>query len=74
VHDDLIEIEVCLTKLGTSSLRFEFKTWKEGKIAATGAVVMVCMNRQSQRAMPIPDELRARFAEILTPSPVNVKV
>lgn len=67
VHDDLIVVEVCLTKLGTSSLRFEFKTLKQGEIAATGAVVMVCMNRQSQRAMPIPSELRARFAEILIP-------
>ena len=65
VHDDLIEIEVCLTKLGKSSMRFEFKTFKEGNLAATGAIVMVCMDRQSQRAIPIPDELRARFAEIL---------
>jgi len=65
VHDDLIEIEVCLTKLGTSSMRFEFKTWKEGQVAATGAIVMVCMDRKTQRAMPIPGDLRARFAEIL---------
>jgi len=65
VHDDLIEIEVCLTKLGKSSMRFEFRTLKEGLVAATGAVVMVCMDRQSQRAVPIPDELRRRFAEIL---------
>ncbi len=65
LHDDLIMIEVCLTKLGNSSMRFEFKALKEGNVAATGAVVMVCMDRQSQRAMPIPAELRARFAEIL---------
>ena len=65
VHDDVIEIEVCLTKLGTSSMRFEFKTWKEGQVAATGAIVMVCMDRKTQRAMPIPGDLRARFAEIL---------
>jgi acyl-CoA thioester hydrolase len=65
VHDDLIAIEVCLTKLGNSSMRFEFKTLKEGQIAATGAVVMVCMDRATQRAIAIPDELRARFAEIL---------
>lgn len=65
VHDDLIDIEVCLTKLGKSSLRFEFKTIKEDKVAATGAIVMVCMDRQSQRAIPIPDDLRTRFSEIL---------
>jgi len=65
LHDDLIEIEVCLTKLGRSSMRFEFKAIKGGLVAATGAVIMVCMDRKSQRAIPIPDELRARFAEIL---------
>ena len=65
MHDDLIEIEVCLTQLGTSSLRFDFKTWKEGHVAATGSVVMVCMDRETQRAISIPDELRGRFAEIL---------
>ena len=66
-HDDLIEIEVCLTKLGTSSMRFEFRVLKDGEVAATGAVVLVCMDRQSQRAIAIPDELRARFAEIVRP-------
>jgi len=64
-HDDLINVEVCLTKLGTSSLRFEFKVLKEGETAATGAIVMVCMDRQTQRAIPVPTELRARFAAIL---------
>ena len=65
LHDDLIEIEVCLSKLGTSSMRFEFRVLKDGAVAATGAVVMVCMDRQSQRAIPIPDELRAQFAGIV---------
>jgi acyl-CoA thioester hydrolase len=67
LHDDLIEIEVCLTKLGASSMRFEFKALKEGEVAATGAVVMVCMDRKSQHSITIPEELRARFAEILMP-------
>jgi acyl-CoA thioester hydrolase len=64
-HDDSIEVEVCLTKLGSSSMRFEFKVLKEGEVAATGAIVMVCMDRQTQRAVPLPEELRARLAEIL---------
>jgi len=67
LHDDLIEVEVCLTKLGTSSMRFEFRVLKDGAVAATGAVVMVCMDRQSQRSIPIPDELRAQFAGIVMP-------
>jgi YbgC/YbaW family acyl-CoA thioester hydrolase len=67
LHDDLIEIEVCLTKLGTSSMRFDFTALKDGESAATVAVVMVCMDRRSQRAIEIPEELRMRFAEILMP-------
>jgi YbgC/YbaW family acyl-CoA thioester hydrolase len=66
VHDDWIAVEVCLTKLGSSSLRFEFKVLKEGEVAATGVIVMVCMDRQSQRAIPLPADLRTRFEEILT--------
>ncbi len=65
MHDDLIEIEVSLTKLGNSSMRFEFKAIKDGQNAATGVVVMVCMDRHTQRAIPIPEDLRERFAEIL---------
>ena len=64
-HDYLIEVAVCLTKLGRSSLRLEFTVRKEGEAAATGAIVMVCMDRQTQRAIPIPDALRTRFAGIL---------
>lgn len=65
LHDDLVDIEVSLTKLGTSSMRFDFRAIKDGDVAATGAVVMVCMDRASQRAIPIPDDLKTRFAEIL---------
>ncbi len=65
-HDDLIAIEVFLTKLGRSSARLEFRTWKNGEIAATGAVVIVCMSRATQCAIPIPDELRAKLQDALT--------
>ena len=60
-HDDPIAIEVFLTKLGRSSARLEFRTWKKDEIAATGAVVIVCMSRATQRAIPIPDELRNKL-------------
>lgn len=58
VHDDLIDIEVTLAKLGRSSIRFEFRALKSGDLAARGAVVIVCMDPKTQRAAPIPDELR----------------
>jgi YbgC/YbaW family acyl-CoA thioester hydrolase len=64
-HDDLIRIEVCLTQLGRSSVRLEFRTLKDGELAAHGAVVIVCMDRKTQKAIPIPDDLRAKLASAL---------
>jgi acyl-CoA thioester hydrolase len=65
VHDDLIRIEVCLTKLGRSSARLEFRALKDGEVAAQGVVVIACMDRQTQRAIPIPDDLRAKLTSAL---------
>jgi YbgC/YbaW family acyl-CoA thioester hydrolase len=69
VHDDELEIEVFLTKLGRSSVRLEFRTLKEGKLAARGAVVIACMDKQTDRAIAIPAPLRERFERELTESP-----
>lgn len=60
-HDDLIEVEVCLTKLGRSSVRLEFRTTKAGTVAARGVIVLACMNKKTQRAMPIPEEVREKL-------------
>ncbi len=65
-YDDLIVIEVSLTKLGRSSIRLEFCGTKRGELAAKGAVVVVCMDKNSKRAIPIPDELRARLETVLS--------
>ena len=64
-HDDVIDIEVFLTTLGRSSARFEFRTFKAAELAASGAVVIVCTDTQTQRAIPIPDELRTKFSALL---------
>ena len=63
--DDLIRIEVCLTQLGRSSARLQFRTFKDDELAARGAVVIVCMDRKTQKAMAIPDDLRAKLASAL---------
>ena len=68
VHDDAVEIEVFLTKLGRSSVRLEFRTLKEGKLAARGAVVIACMDKATERAIAIPAELREKFErELISP-------
>ena len=67
VHDDLVEIEVRLTKLGRSSIRLEFQTLKGDVLAAKGSVVIACMDRTTQRAISIPDELRGKLTPALSP-------
>ncbi len=68
-HDDLIDIEVRLTKLGRSSARFDFRTLKGGELAASGVVVVACMDRKTQRAIPIPEALRGRLIAVMSGSP-----
>jgi acyl-CoA thioester hydrolase len=60
-HDDPIEIEVRIAKLGRSSIHFNFQTFKDGELAATGLVIVACMDLQTQRAIPIPQALRAKL-------------
>lgn len=64
-HDDLIDIEVCLTKLGRSSARLEFRTLKNGTAAARGVIVIVCVDKQTQQSIPIPADLRGRLEAVL---------
>lgn len=66
-HDDPIEIEVGIAKLGRSSIHFAFQTFKNEEIAATGLVIVVCMDRQTQRAVPIPEALRAKLESVTIP-------
>lgn len=66
VYDDLIEIEVCLTKLGRSSIRLDMQGFKEKQVAAQGHIVIVCMDKKTQKAIPLPPELRGRLAPHLS--------
>jgi len=61
LYDDLIQIEVRLTKVGGSSVRLDFRTLKAGQLAATGCVVIVCMDRNTQKAIAIPEQLREKL-------------
>jgi acyl-CoA thioester hydrolase len=64
-HDDLVDIHVSLATLGRSSIRLEFQTFKAGELAAQGAVVMACADRQTFHSVPLPAELRAKLSTAL---------
>jgi YbgC/YbaW family acyl-CoA thioester hydrolase len=67
VSDDLIDIELRLAKLGRSSIRFEFRTLKDGDLAAQGVVVIACMGRNNQRAVRIPADVRSKLETAVEP-------
>ena len=64
--DDVIDIEVSVTRIGRSSLRFEFQSFSAAQLVAKGAVVAVCADFSTLRPIPIPDDLRARLSAVLT--------
>ena len=64
--DDVIDIEVSITNIGRSSLRFEFRTFNAGQLAAKGAVVAVCADQTTLLPVRIPDDLRATLSAVLT--------
>jgi acyl-CoA thioester hydrolase len=66
-NDDLIDIEVSLTNLGRSSVRFEFRTLKETEVAAKGVVIAACADRHTLHSVPIPDNLRTMLMAVLSP-------
>jgi acyl-CoA thioester hydrolase len=57
-YDDLLVIEVAIARIGHTSIRFEFQVTKGGDLAASGAVVVVCVSLANQSAMEIPDGVR----------------
>jgi acyl-CoA thioester hydrolase len=65
-HDDVIDIEVRLAKLGRSSIRMEFRTFREGEVAATGVIVVACVDRNTKSSIPIPDWLRQKLEGAMT--------
>ena len=69
VYDDELEIEVVLRRLGRSSMRFEFHATVAGELVAQGAVVIACMNRETQCAIPIPEEMREKLEKVLQQEP-----
>lgn len=70
-YDDDLEIEVALKQLGRSSMRFEFCGRVASEIVAQGAVVIACMNWETQRASPIPEEMRRKLEGVLQHERLN---
>jgi acyl-CoA thioester hydrolase len=60
-HDDVIDIEVRVGRVGKTSVRFDFQTLKQKLVAARGSVVVVCMDRETQQATQLPKEIQQKL-------------
>ena len=66
---DLFEVDVWVERMGTKSATFVFRGRKEGEeeTAATARVTVACIDMDTFRARPIPDDYRALFEAHLAP-------
>ncbi len=65
LYDDVLQIEVRVSKVGRASISLEFKAFKEAALAARGLIVIACMDPVSQRSVPIPEPLREKLILLL---------
>ncbi len=65
VNDDLMDIAVTVERVGRTSFTLAFDVSVEGRNAARGKVVVACMDRETQRATPLPQQ----FADALRAAP-----
>lgn len=60
-----IRIGSLVSRLGTSSVTVEQGLFKDGVLFARSENVLVILDRDTRRPMPIPEEVRARFAALM---------
>lgn len=60
--DDLLNIEVTVGRIGNASIELKFRVLKEDEVeAASGRVVIACMDRNTQRATSIQASVREKL-------------
>jgi len=69
-YPDALEGGLRITKLGTSSVRYEVAIFRAGDPSARafGDFTHVFVDRATQRPTPLPDPLRAALARLLRPA------
>jgi acyl-CoA thioester hydrolase len=65
--DDLLEIFVRVERIGTTSITYDHAAYRVDEdgsdtLMATAKATLVCIDLDERRAVPVPDELRARVA------------
>jgi acyl-CoA thioester hydrolase len=59
--EDLLTIELSVGRIGKTSIEFRLLVLKEEVEVAAGNVVVVCMDKATQRATAVPEEIREKL-------------
>ncbi|MEH6799280.1 MAG: thioesterase family protein [Halopseudomonas sabulinigri] len=67
--DDLLDIQLRVSRIGNSSMSFTLGIFREGQLLVTGEIVYVRADQQTRRPLPIPAGFKAavRAFEQLAP-------
>ena len=60
--DDMLDIEMTIAKLGSSSMTSEFAEKRNRELLVSGRMVHVFVDPKTMEKQPIPDDARARLA------------
>ena len=64
VYGDEAEVEVWVSRVGTSSATFEYRLRRAGgQACAAATLIQVAMNLDERRAVPVPEDLRRAFEQ-----------
>jgi acyl-CoA thioester hydrolase len=63
--DEVLEVYVRVSKIGNTSMTFDFEIYPEGgeRVIGTASSLYVCVSPETHRPAPVPDELRSRISE-----------
>lgn len=67
--DELLDVEIRVSRIGRSSIRFEFSIKKpDGQLAAEGYLVVVAISRDDGKSVEVPKALTEVLKPYLAPS------
>ena len=66
-----VTVKTWVKRLGNSSFETYQEAWQDGKCCASGTTTMVHFNYKTEKAAPIPDDIRAKMTEHLHPDQVK---
>lgn len=64
-YDDVLDVELTVERVGTSSFGLVFAASVSGKAAAKGRITVVCIDRHTQRPAAIPATLAGALRQYL---------